>query len=452
MTRSYPYSYHIALDGNGINGLEGMAGVCLFRYDPDTNAYAYKVKYYPGVAAGHWVSVNPEGTYGFLGNAGQHLLFYDAKTLDEVDRISTLRFEPNDTSLRGSTHLIWLDNRHFLTAIGDYFYRFSLDDLSKGERLGPHKVKLPHGMKLTASRQYLCYGSMDNPRFGRRGEAKEVGVWDMKTGKATRIELPATSWHLVNHPSRDLFYCVSFRVLPQDYVDYHEWAMAFLKEYAFEIDAETKQVVRHWSCGRETPAHINSDVTISSSELIFCNGGSQSIICIDLETFSSFRMIDERPGLVESLKRPREIATQLFDVFARGGAFTSSRHLLGALRVSRFSLLDSVYGCQLSSGESLLFTANRGLNHITVYNYAFRACTPARRDAPPTRVYALDALGRRPAPGLSSQPLDLTFMTETTSATPKRQPLGLRTAPPPSIDTGFLVTRRAQARRLCQLV
>jgi len=25
--KGYPYSFHIALDGNGINGLEGMAGV-----------------------------------------------------------------------------------------------------------------------------------------------------------------------------------------------------------------------------------------------------------------------------------------------------------------------------------------------------------------------------------------------------------------------------------------
>ena len=30
---------------------------------------------------------------GCLGNAGQHLLFYNAKTLDEISRISTLRFE-----------------------------------------------------------------------------------------------------------------------------------------------------------------------------------------------------------------------------------------------------------------------------------------------------------------------------------------------------------------------
>ena len=41
------------IDGNGINGLEGMAGVCLFLYNPANASYAYKVKYYDGIAAGH---------------------------------------------------------------------------------------------------------------------------------------------------------------------------------------------------------------------------------------------------------------------------------------------------------------------------------------------------------------------------------------------------------------
>ncbi|MBL3591573.1 MAG: hypothetical protein JMN24_17585 [gamma proteobacterium endosymbiont of Lamellibrachia anaximandri] len=285
--KGYPYAFHVALDGNGINGLEGMAGVCLFLFNPEDNSYAYKIKYYDGAAGGHWVGVNPEQKYGFLGNTAQHLLFYDACTLEEVDRISTLRFEANDTSLRGSTHMVWLDNREFITAIGDYFYRFDLNDLTKGERLGPHLVKLPHAIKMSASGRYICYGSMDNPRLDRQGEAREVGIWDMQTGEATRIELPATCWHIMTHPEKDLFYSVSFRVLPQDHIDYHEWAMAYLKEYAFEIDASNKQVVRHWACSRETPAHINSDITISDKELIFCNGGSQSIICIDLETFAA---------------------------------------------------------------------------------------------------------------------------------------------------------------------
>jgi hypothetical protein len=366
---SYPYSFHIALDGNGINGLEGMAGTCLFLFNPEDNSYAFKVQYYDGVAAGHWVSVNSDGAIGFLGNVGQHLLFYDARTLEEIDRISTLHFEANDTSLRGSTHLVWLNKNEFITAIGDYFYRFDTRDLTKGEKLGPHNVKLPHGMKLTASKRYLCYGSMDNPRFGRQGEAREVGIWDLKTGEASRIELPATCWHVLTHPKNNWFYATTFRVLPQDYVDYHEWAMAFLKEYAFEIDAENKKVLRHWATGRETPAHINSDMTISDTELIFCNGGSQTIICIDLESFAKFRIIDEKPDCSTMMRHPRQVATQVYDVLARGGIFNNTRHLLGALRVSRFALMDSIYACQLSKDQTLLFTANRGLNHITIYDY-----------------------------------------------------------------------------------
>jgi hypothetical protein len=386
-TASYRYAFHIALDGNGINGLEGLAGVCLFLFNPSDNSYAYKIKYYDGIAAGHAVGLNPSATIGFLGNAGQHLLFYDARTLEEVGRISTLRFEPVETSLQGSTHLVWLNDREFIVAIGKYFYQFDVDDLAKGRRVTTHKVMLPHAMKLTRSRRYLCYGSMDNPRFGRRGEAKHVGVLDMKSGEATTIPLPATCWHVLPHATDDAFYGVSFRVLPADNVDYHEWAMAFLKEYAFEIDAADKHVRRHWSAGREIPAHINSDMTLSDTELIFCNGGSQSIVLIDLESFARFRIIDERPDLATSLDRPREIATQVYDVLARGNMFTNTRHILGALRVSRFSLLDSVYACQLSSDQRFLFTANRGLNHITIYDYPSTELR-LRVSMPPLHEYA----------------------------------------------------------------
>lgn len=364
--KPYSYSFHVALDGNGINGLEGMAGVCLFRYDPTDDRYAYKIKYYDGIAGGHALSVNPEGTIGFLGNAGQHLLLYDARNLAEIDRISTLRFEVNDSTIRGSTHAVWLNQHEFITAIGDFFYRFDINHLAKGERLGPHKVKLAHAMKVTPSGRYLCYGSMDHPKSG---EAREVGIWDLQTGEARRIELPTTCWHLVCHPTCDRFYAVSFRVQPQEYQDYHEWAMAFFKEYVFEVDAASGAVLRHWACSRETPAHINSDITISDREVIFCNGGSQSIVFIDLENFADFRLIDERPNLGTSLRKSRQIATQVYDVMCRGSVFTSNHHILGALRVSRFSFIDSIHACQLSRDRSLLFTANRGLNHITLYDY-----------------------------------------------------------------------------------
>ena len=366
---AYPYRFHIALDGNGINGLEGMAGVCSFLYDPVTNRYAHKIVYYDGIAAAHAVSVNPAGSIGFLGNAGQHLLLYDAMSLREIDRMSTLRYELAGTSLQGSTHVVWLSDVEFLTAIGAHFYRFHVDELGHGERIAAHGVKLPHAMKRTASGRFLVYGSMDNPRLGRRGEARHVGILDLEAMAVRVVELPATCWHVAVHPHADRFFAVSFRVAPQDYIDWHDWGMAFLKEYAFEIDAASGTVIRHWAAGREVPAHINSDVCVSDSELIFCNGASQTIMCIDLETFARYRFIDERPDVQQHLERPREVATQVFDIFARGNFFTNSRHFAGALRVSRFALLDSIYGCQLSKDQKLLFTANRGLNRITVYDY-----------------------------------------------------------------------------------
>lgn len=367
--RGYPYAFYVALDGNGANGLEGMAGMCLFLFDPQTHRYAWKVKYYPGIAAGHACAINPSGRIGFLGNAGQHLLFFDADSLEELARISTLRFETPDTSLQGSTHLAWLDDDVFITAIGRHFWQFALSNLDHPERLEPHGVFLPHAMKLTASGRYLCYGAMDDPSRGRRGEAKRVGVRDMRTGDVSVVKLPATCWHVLTHPSDEVFYAISFRTAPLDRVDYHEWGIAFLKEYVFEIDAETKRVRRHWATGRETPAHINSDLTISDSELIFCNGASQSILFLDLEGFAQHRLIDEKPDAAALAQRPREVATQTYDVLARGNLFGNFQHILGALRVSRFSLLDSVYACQLSGDQQFLFTANRGLNHITVYDY-----------------------------------------------------------------------------------
>ena len=367
--KKYPYSFQIALDGNGINGFEGMAGVCNFLFDPADNSYAFKIKYFNGLAAGHAVSVSPGGKYGYMGTAAQHLCLYDPKTLTEYDRVSTLGFEVNDTSIRGSTHVVWLNEEEFITCIGDYFYQFNVNDLRKGKKLGPHKVLLPHSMKLTASGRYLCYGSMDNPALGAKGEAKMVGILDMQTGKATCVNLPATCWHLVTHKEKDIFYAVSFRVLPQDHKDYHEWAIAFFKEYAFEIDCKEKRVARHWSCGREIPSHINSDITISDKELIFCNGGSHTIVFISLDNFADFRIIDEKPSFNELMDHKRTIGTTAYDTMVRGGIFTSTKHIMGALRVTRFTSLDSVHACQLSKDQSLLFTANRGLNHITIYNY-----------------------------------------------------------------------------------
>ncbi len=360
------YEFHIALDGNGLNGLEGRAGICVFRYDPPTEKYDYEIKFYDGMAGGHSVSISPDRRVGYLGSTGQHLMFYDPATLEEIIKISTLRFESTDSSIKGSTHAVWLNDTQVVVSIGEGLWLVDLHQPDKPERLGEHGVKVPHAIKITPSGRYLVYGGMDHPE---RGEACEVGMFDMETRTTRRVVLPATCWHLVCHPSKDYFYALSFRVLPPDGYNWHEWAIAQFKEYVFEVDAEYGQVVRHWATGQDTPAHINSDVCISDRELIYCNGGSGTIMMIDLETFSTYRMLDVRPALCARLRATRQRFRTLIDTLTRGSIITNGHHHLSALRVSRGAVLDSVYACQLSADQSLLFTANRGLNTITVYNY-----------------------------------------------------------------------------------
>ena len=366
VVRTYPYAFHVALDGNGLNGLEGRAGVCLFRYDPATGDHAYKITYFDGASGGHAPNVDPSRRIGFLGNTGQHLLFYDLASLEEADRVSTLRFEVPDTTIKGSTHLVWLDDTQFVTSIGEHLWKFDVNRLNKAEQVARHQLKVPHAMKTTASGRYIVYGGMDHPS---RGEAREVGILDTVTGNVQRVELPTTCWHLVAHPVLDVFYAVSFRVHPGDGHDWQHWGMAWLRQYAFEIDAADGRILRHWVGDRDLPAHINSDITISDSELIFCTGGSHTVIFVDLATLSHHRIIDEHPGVLEGLTRSRESATTVIGTFARANVFSNSNLYADSLRIGRGALIDGIYATQLSADQSLLFTANRGQNHITVYDY-----------------------------------------------------------------------------------
>jgi hypothetical protein len=221
-------------------------------------------------------------------------------------------------------------------------------------------------MKQTASGRYIVYGGMDHPV---RGEAREVGILDTVTGDVRTVVLPTTCWHVVCHPVLDVFYAISFRVHPADRTDYEHWGMAWLRQYAFEIDAEHGQVLRHWVADRDVPAHVNSDVTISDTELIFCTGGSHTVVLVDLETMTRHRIVDEHPGSLESWAYPRQSLTTVGESLMRANVLSNANLFAESFRVSRGSLIDGIYACQLSADQTLLFTANRGQNHITVYDY-----------------------------------------------------------------------------------
>lgn len=369
LREKYQYRFYIALDGNGLNGLEGFAGVCLFLYDPVTGDFAYKIKYFTGIAGGHAVMLNLSGTVGFLGNCSQQLLLFDAHSLEEIQRFSTLNVDSDVPCIQASTHAAWLSDKEFIVAIGQFFYKFDIDNLQQPEKLSPHLVKLPHAIKLSKSAGHLIYGSMDSPVCGSDGYAKHVGILNLETNKASTVQLPTTCWHVLPHPSEDRFFAISFRTSPTSDLDFKNWAIAYDKQYIYEIDAISQKISRHWSGSRELPLHINSDITISDKELIFCNGGSQTIAFLELENFQDMRIIDERPDSAQLSTKGRQIYTQIYDSFARASHTTNFHHILNALRVNRFTCLDSVYGCQLSADHKFLFTANRGLNQIKIYTY-----------------------------------------------------------------------------------
>jgi hypothetical protein len=145
------FDYFIALDGNGLNGFEGFAGIARLRCDPDRDRWDVAVRFYDGVAGGHALQIAPGGGVGFLGNLSQQLLFFDPETLDERARYSTLRFFAPDVFYASQTHVAWTSDRTFITAIGPDFHELSLDDLAHPRKLGPHGVAIPHALKRSPS-------------------------------------------------------------------------------------------------------------------------------------------------------------------------------------------------------------------------------------------------------------------------------------------------------------
>ena len=359
------FDFFITLDGNCLNGFEGLCGIARLRCDPDADRWEKDIHFFEGVAGGHATQVNPSGTLAFLGNLSQTLLFFDPRTLREVRRLSTLRFCAPDVLYSSQTHVVWLSDTTFIAVLGDSFWRFDMDDLEHPVRLGEHLVKLPHAMKRSASGRYIGYGSMDHDH---KGYACEIGIFDLETSSARRVELPATCWHLAAHPTKDLFYGPSQRVFPQGSA-FGEYTLAHYKNYVYEVDAESASVTRHASIAKELPAHFTSDVAVTPDDVFYnaCAGGT--LVRVDLETFQHVEFIDERPSLWRTLPRLRSGWANLAESMSRVNVLGNSHLLLKALYATRFSLLDGSLGVQVSPDRRFVLTAHRGLNEVIVYRH-----------------------------------------------------------------------------------
>ncbi|MBK8939112.1 MAG: hypothetical protein IPM79_16155 [Polyangiaceae bacterium] len=360
------FDYFIALDGNCLNGFEGLAGVARLSCDPARDRWDIDVRYFDGLAGGHALQLSPGGTVGFLGNLSQTLLFFEPRTLREIRRLSTLRFAVPDTFYSSQTHVVWTSERSFITVLGPDFYRFDLDDLERPERLGPHGVTLPHALKRSASGQYLFYGAMDHDRAGY---ANQAGVFDLKTGTPRVVGLPATVWHLGAHPTRDVFYAPTQRCAPQGHGEFCEYTIAHFKNYLFEIDGPSASVTRHLSIPKDWPGALTSDVVVTETHVLYNACASGALIEVDLETLTQLRFIDERPGPLAALKGWRTAANNVIESFARTDVPGNTHVLLKALRATRFSAIDGSYGLGRSPDGRFLLSAHRGLNEVIVYAY-----------------------------------------------------------------------------------
>ena len=90
------------------------------------------------------------------------------------------------------------------------------------------------------------------------------------------------------------------------------------------------------------------------------------------------RFIDEHPGALDAMAWSRESMRTLTDCLTRVNPFTDAQLYVSSLRVSRGALMDGIYATQLSADQTLLFTANRGQNHVTIYDYPSPDPSPAR--------------------------------------------------------------------------
>jgi hypothetical protein len=359
------FDYFIALDGNGLNGFEGFAGVARLRCDPERGEYDVKVRFYDGVAGGHALQISPDGRTGFLGNLSQQLLFFDTESLDEVRRASTLRFHSPDVFYSSQTHVLWTGDRTFITVLGPDFHEFSLDDLEHPRRVGAHGVTLPHAMKRSPSGRYVFYGAMDHDAHGY---ANQAGVFDLEKGTARVVKLPATVWHLGVHPTKDVFYAPTQRCTPQG-VEFVEYTIAHFKNYLFEIDGESAKVVRHLAIPKDLPGTLTSDVVVTEDHVIYNACASGALVKVDLETFSKIEFVDERPSALQTLTHLPVAAANLVEGLARANLPTGVDRFVKALRASRLSAIDGSYGLQRSPCGRFMLSAHRGLNEVLVYEY-----------------------------------------------------------------------------------
>jgi|SRR5579871_1350291 len=355
------WRWYVALDGPELDGLLGACG--LMRFDWPSKQLVYR--YYDGVSAGHNPTVSPNGKTVLLGNFSQTILLIDGETLKELGRQSTMAFEQCDYRLRSNTHHLWYNDSKFVCAVGDHLYRFDLEDLANPERIGRHLLWNVHELHWSHDKRYIIMGDLGPETSG----ARQVGIFDMQTGRPTVVRVPGTVWHVEAHATKPLGYAATYSFASED-DNYVEWSPSYTREYIFEIDLTTGTILRHWSSSAQFPIHLNSDLEFyqddKETKLYISSGGSHTVVEIDVNDFATARVQTVVPGFWARLFMYRQLKQNIQGAFLRRNPSTNYNYLLQTYLVTGKRFFDGIYCVRASPDGKYLVAGNRGYNYIRV--------------------------------------------------------------------------------------
>jgi len=362
------FSFYTALDGVHIDGLIGSAGILRFDF-PECKYY---IKHFEGISSAHNVSLAPNGKYALLGNFSQQIVLVDIEDPNDMKiaaRQSTMYFEECAYRLRSNTHHLWYsDSERFIGAIGDYIYRFNINDLKNPENLGPHYLENAHELRWDSTNRYVLIGDLGPEKY----DVRQICVFDIEepdvSKRAKIIKVQNNIWHNCVHPTKPVGYALTYSIA-SDYENFIEWSPNYVREYIYEIDLPTAKITRIWSSGAEFPIHLNSDVEVTADDnLYIASGGGHCIVEIPLDTFDHSRVISCYPNLWQRFLQTPKLFKNVLGGLSRRPAPTSTHYILQTLQITGGRIADGVYAARVSPDGKYLVGGNRGYNYLCVYD------------------------------------------------------------------------------------